>query len=32
MVCIQSPYAPALRTSFDVIVDYQYVNLYRKMR
>jgi ATP-dependent Lhr-like helicase len=28
----QSPYVPALRTSFDVIVDYQYVNLYRKMR
>jgi ATP-dependent Lhr-like helicase len=27
----QSPYVPALRTSFDVIVDYQYVNLYRKM-
>ncbi|MGA2468928.1 MAG: ATP-dependent helicase, partial [Thermodesulfobacteriota bacterium] len=28
----QSPYVPALRTSFDVLVDYQYVNLYRKMR
>jgi ATP-dependent Lhr-like helicase len=27
----QSPYVPALRTSFDVIVDYQYVNLYRKI-
>jgi ATP-dependent Lhr-like helicase len=28
----QSPYLPALRTSFDVLVDYQYVNLYRKGR
>jgi ATP-dependent Lhr-like helicase len=28
----RSPYVPALRTSFDVIVDYQYINLYRKMR
>jgi ATP-dependent Lhr-like helicase len=28
----QSPYLPALRISFDVIVDYQYVNLYRKRR
>ena len=28
----QSPYVPALRTSFDVTVDYKNVTLYRKIR
>jgi len=28
----QSPYVHALRTSFDVLMDYRYVNLYRKIR
>jgi ATP-dependent Lhr-like helicase len=28
----QSPYIHALRTSFDVLTDYRYVNLYRKIR
>jgi len=27
----QSPYVQALRTSFDVLIDYRSVNLYRKM-
>jgi ATP-dependent Lhr-like helicase len=28
----QSPYVHVLRTSFDVLMDYRYVNLYRKIR
>ena len=28
----QSPYVDALRTSFDALVDYRSVNLYRKVR
>ena len=28
----QSPYLPALRAAFEVIVDYKNVNLHRKMR
>ena len=27
----QSPYVAALRASFEVLVDYKYVNLHRKM-